>query len=152
MKSRPRFSIFAQVFFAILAAAAVFGAIFGRIILRNQAAATDRAQQEFQKSAMRSFARIRESRNSFAVGDSHAQAHRSFCLRSSPGTPAPAQPIPPPSTVATLTEPTEVAIAYGKTTLPRGTKLKILSRDQSTVTVLYFEQRVSVPITSTDLK
>jgi hypothetical protein len=46
----------------------------------------------------------------------------------------------------------DVFIRYGKTTLPRGTRLKIVSRNGNAVTVVYLDQTVSVPITSTDLQ
>lgn len=75
-----------------------------------------------------------------------------------PAVPAiPSTPVPPPNTpapaeVATLIAPIEIKIAYGKTTLPRGTKLRVVSRDSNTITAVYLDQAISIPIASTDLK
>jgi hypothetical protein len=51
----------------------------------------------------------------------------------------------------TLTRAVPVQIAYGSTTLPAGTKLQLLSRDQQTVDVRYQDSRYTIPISSTDL-
>jgi hypothetical protein len=69
---------------------------------------------------------------------------------------------PPPSTpeasaapaaqFVTLTAPIEVAIQYGKTLLPRGTRLKLISRDGAKINVTYLDQSVVIPISATDLK
>jgi len=53
--------------------------------------------------------------------------------------------------VATLTAATEVSIRYGKTTLPRGTKLKIMGRHGDIISATYLDQTVSVPVSSTDV-
>ena len=70
-------------------------------------------------------------------------------------TPAPVTTAPIPSTsgqFVTLTRPVPVQIPYGATTLPPGTKLQVLSRDQQTVDVRYLDSRYTIPISSTDLR
>lgn len=68
--------------------------------------------------------------------------------------PAPVTTAAVPNTSAqfvTLTRPVPVQIPYGSTTLPPGTKLQVLSRDQQTVDVRYLDSRYTIPISSTDL-
>ena len=70
-------------------------------------------------------------------------------------TPAPVMAAPVPNTAGqfvTLTRPVPVQIPYGATTLPVGTKLQVLSRDQQTVDVRYLDSRYTIPISSTDLR
>jgi hypothetical protein len=67
-------------------------------------------------------------------------------------TPAPSlHPTQALPVVATLTAATEVSIRYGKTTLPRGTKLKIIGRHGDIISATYLDQTVSVPVSSTDV-
>jgi endonuclease/exonuclease/phosphatase family metal-dependent hydrolase len=54
--------------------------------------------------------------------------------------------------VVTLTEPVQIKIPYGLTTLPRGLKLHAISRESDRVTVKYMDGNYSIPITSTDLQ
>ena len=65
--------------------------------------------------------------------------------------PAATIPAAPPQ-VVTITNPVKIKIPYGETVLPRGTKLPIVSRDATTVTVRYLEGTYAIPITSTDLR
>lgn len=81
---------------------------------------------------------------------------------SAPPLPTQAMPTPPPvapvavpnsaGQFVTLTRPVPVQIPYGATTLPPGTKLQVLSRDQQTVDVRYQDSRYTIPISSTDLR
>jgi hypothetical protein len=74
-------------------------------------------------------------------------------IPTSPSTPAPPPKASPSSAeLATLIVPIEISIPYGKTTLPRGTKLRVVSRDSNTVTVVYLDRTITVPVASTDLK
>ena len=69
-------------------------------------------------------------------------------------TPPPAPPVKPavqPQSV-TLTAPVTIQIRYGQTTLNRGTRLPVVSRDAETVVVEYMGERYPIPITSTDLQ
>ncbi|MGI8819752.1 MAG: hypothetical protein ACR2ID_02600 [Chthoniobacterales bacterium] len=61
-----------------------------------------------------------------------------------------ATPAPTPPDV-TIMHPVKVKIRYGETVLPRGMKLPLVSRDAQSATVGYMGQKVSVPLTSTDL-
>lgn len=65
-------------------------------------------------------------------------------------TPPPA-PTPTPQQVVTVLQPVRIKIPYGETTLPRGTQLRVLSRNAQTVTVDYMGRAYPIPITSTDL-
>ena len=65
----------------------------------------------------------------------------------------------PPSTTpspveqfVTLTAPFEVAIQYGKTMIPPGTRLKLVSREGAKVTAVYMNETVVIPISATDLQ
>jgi endonuclease/exonuclease/phosphatase family metal-dependent hydrolase len=89
------------------------------------------------------------------------------------GTVAETKPAPKPPTVAktspsvapqkpaatttgeqfvTITTPVKIKIPYGETTLPRGLKLPIISRDAKSVTVKYLDGAHPVPISATDLQ
>jgi endonuclease/exonuclease/phosphatase family metal-dependent hydrolase len=67
-----------------------------------------------------------------------------------------ASPVPKPAAAAaevvTITEPVKIQIPYGETTLPRGLKLPVISRDAKSVTVKYLDGSHAIPIASTDLK
>ena len=52
----------------------------------------------------------------------------------------------------TITAPVKIKILYGETVIPRGTKLPVVSRDATTVTVSYLDGTHAVPISSTDLR
>lgn len=52
----------------------------------------------------------------------------------------------------TITAPVKIKILYGETVIPAGTKLPIVSRDATTVTVNYLDGTYAVPISSTDLR
>ena len=68
-------------------------------------------------------------------------------------TAVPAVKTPPPQAqFVTLTAPVTIQIPYGQTTLQRGTKLPVVSRDAQTVTVQYMGEKYPIPISSTDLK
>lgn len=60
-------------------------------------------------------------------------------------------PIVPGQQFTTLTEPVKIKIRYGETVIPRGSKLPVLKRDGSTVTVQYLGQTQIIPIAATDL-
>jgi hypothetical protein len=51
-----------------------------------------------------------------------------------------------------LTQPVKIEIPYGQTVLPRGTRLPVVSRDATTVTVRYLDGVYAIPIASTDLR
>ena len=67
-------------------------------------------------------------------------------------TPPAVAPVTPAQQFATLTEPVRIKIPYGETVLPRGTKLPVVTRNGSTVTVQYLGQTQIIPIASTDLR
>ena len=73
-------------------------------------------------------------------------------VAATPTAPLVQQPPSAPAQFVTLTRPVPVQIPYGSTTLPPGTKLQVLSRDQQTVDVRYLDARYTIPISSTDLK
>jgi hypothetical protein len=52
----------------------------------------------------------------------------------------------------TMTAPVKIKILYGETVIPAGSKLPIVSRDATTVTVSYLDGSYAVPISSTDLR
>ena len=52
----------------------------------------------------------------------------------------------------TITAPVKIKILYGETVIPRGSKLRIVSRTSTTVTVSYLDGSHAVPISSTDLR
>jgi endonuclease/exonuclease/phosphatase family metal-dependent hydrolase len=60
---------------------------------------------------------------------------------------------PPPAAqqFVTLTQPVRIKIPYGETTLPRGLKLLVVSRNGQTVTVKYLEETLTIPVSSTNL-
>ena len=53
---------------------------------------------------------------------------------------------------ATIMKDVKIKIPYGEAVIPRGTKLPVLKRDASTVTVQYMGHSQIIPIASTDLK
>ena len=61
------------------------------------------------------------------------------------------QKLGPPDFVV-ITKPATIQIPYGQTTLHPGTKLRIVSRDEKTVTVLYMGEKYQIPLSSTDLQ
>ena len=66
--------------------------------------------------------------------------------------PVAAQPPPPPQPAAefiTLTKAVEVPISYGKTKLPVGTRLRVISRTPTTVNATYFGETVVIPCDAT---
>ena len=50
----------------------------------------------------------------------------------------------------TVTAPTEVVIQYGKTVLPIGTRLQLISHDGAKLSVIYMNETVVIPISATD--
>ena len=64
----------------------------------------------------------------------------------------------PPSTPSpveqfiTVTAPFEVVIQYGKTMIPTGARLKLISREGAKVTAVYMNETVVIPISATDLQ
>ncbi len=58
---------------------------------------------------------------------------------------------PTPQQLVTVLQPVRIKIPYGETTLPRGTQLRVISRDAQSVTVAYMGKTYTIPITSTDL-
>jgi hypothetical protein len=54
--------------------------------------------------------------------------------------------------IATITKEVKIKIPYGETVIPRGTKLPVVKRDASTITVQYLDHPQIIPIASTDLK
>lgn len=70
-----------------------------------------------------------------------------------PAVPAPVVvPVTPAPQFASLTEPIKIKIPYGETVLPRGTRLPVVTRNGSTVTVQYLGQTQIIPLASTDLR
>jgi len=69
---------------------------------------------------------------------------------------APAMPAIPSATVpqqfVTILRAVKIKIPYGETILQRGTRLPIVSRDATTVTVRYLDSNYPIPIASTDLR
>jgi hypothetical protein len=73
----------------------------------------------------------------------------------SPTAKSPPPSVPPPQTqrqFVTIIQPVTIKILYGETVIPRGTRLAIVSRDATTVTVSYLDGTYAIPITSTDLR
>ena len=78
--------------------------------------------------------------------------------------PTSAQPVPTPSpkgtpTLAptqpqfvTIIAPVKIKILYGETVIPRGTRLRIISRNGQTITVNYLDGAYAIPISSTDFR
>jgi len=62
------------------------------------------------------------------------------------------QPSPAQPQVVTTTQPVTINILYGQTTIPRGAKLQLVSRDAQSVTIRYMGEKYSIPLSSTDLK
>jgi endonuclease/exonuclease/phosphatase family metal-dependent hydrolase len=61
-------------------------------------------------------------------------------------------PVLDSATEVTITQPVTIPIPYGKTVLPRGARLHIVSRSKDSVIVQYMDGTYSVPIRSTDLE
>jgi hypothetical protein len=61
-------------------------------------------------------------------------------------------PTPAVQQFATITKEVKIRIPYGETAIPRGTKLPVLKRDGSTVTVQYLDHTQIIPVSSTDLR
>jgi hypothetical protein len=59
---------------------------------------------------------------------------------------------PTPPQFVTVLQPVKIKIPYGETTLPRGTKLPIVSRGGQNVVVRYMDGIYALPISSTDLR
>jgi hypothetical protein len=57
-----------------------------------------------------------------------------------------------PPKFVTITAPVKIKILYGETVIPAGSKLPIVSRAATTVTVSYLDGTYTVPISSTDLR
>jgi hypothetical protein len=76
----------------------------------------------------------------------------------SPPVPSPSpKPTPPGSgsssaqrQFVTIMTPVKIKILYGETMIPRGTRLRVGSRDAQTVTVSYLDGTYAIPISSTD--
>jgi hypothetical protein len=51
----------------------------------------------------------------------------------------------------TITQPVTIRIPYGETILQPGTKLPVVSRDETTAQVRYLEGTYTIPISATDL-
>lgn len=67
-------------------------------------------------------------------------------------TPAAVTPNASPKQIVTITQPVKIKIPYGEAVLPRGTKLKVVSHDATTVTVRYLDGTHVIPIASTDFR
>ena len=67
-------------------------------------------------------------------------------------TPAAISPSASVQQFATIMKDVKIKIPYGEAVIPRGTKLPVLKRDASTVTVQYIGHSQIIPIASTDLK
>jgi endonuclease/exonuclease/phosphatase family metal-dependent hydrolase len=65
---------------------------------------------------------------------------------------APPKPARDTEQFATITRAVTIQIPYGETTLPRGLKLPVLSRNAQTVTVRYLDGSHQIPISATDLQ
>jgi hypothetical protein len=52
----------------------------------------------------------------------------------------------------TVTAPFEVVIQYGKTVIPTGTRLKLISREGVKLTAVYMNETVVIPTSATDLQ
>ena len=52
----------------------------------------------------------------------------------------------------TVMTPVKIKILYGETTIPRGSKLRVVSHDGQTVTVSYLDGVYAIPISSTDFR
>jgi len=59
--------------------------------------------------------------------------------------PAPPQQQTPAAEFITLTRAVEVPIAYGKTRLPTGTRLKVVSRTDTSINAVYLGETVAIP-------
>jgi hypothetical protein len=67
-------------------------------------------------------------------------------------TPTPAPLVTTVAQTVTILEPLKINVAYGETVLPRGMQLKVISRDAQTVTVLYMETTVRLPLPSVEIR
>jgi hypothetical protein len=66
---------------------------------------------------------------------------------------APPAPIAPtPAQFITITRPVKIQIAYGEVVLPVGMKLKVVSRDATSVVVDYMDGTQRIPLAATDLR
>jgi len=62
-----------------------------------------------------------------------------------------AAPGGPTPQFVTITQPVPINIPYGKTILPRGMRLQVVSHETSVVRVRYMDDTYAIPISSTDL-
>lgn len=88
-----------------------------------------------------------------AVPASPAQSSPSRLTETTPVAP-PTSPVSTPAAqqFVTIVQPVKIKIPYGETTLPRGAKFPIVSRQAQTVVIQYMDGTYSIPITSTDLR
>jgi hypothetical protein len=56
------------------------------------------------------------------------------------------------SQFVTITAPVPIDVLYGKTVIPRGARLRVVSQSNDSVVVQFLDGKYSVPISSTDLK
>ena len=80
----------------------------------------------------------------------------------SPSVPGPSPQVAPtvpavpsataPQQFATILRAVKIKVPYGETVLQRGTRLPIVSRDATTVTVRYLDSTYPIPVASTDLR
>lgn len=82
---------------------------------------------------------------------SPSPSSESMALPSPTRQPTVLAPTATPQQFVTVIQPVKIKISYGETVLPRGTKLRVVSRDAQTVKVQYMGGSYIVPISSTDL-
>lgn len=70
----------------------------------------------------------------------------------SPAPPASPRVSPSEPQFVTIMTPVKIKILYGETVLPRGTRLRVVSHDEKTVTVSYLDGNYAIPISSTDFR
>jgi hypothetical protein len=68
--------------------------------------------------------------------------------------PSPVAPVPtaPSEEFVTIIRPVTIQIPYGRTILPSGMRLPVVSRDAQTVRVRYMNEVYVLPLSSTDLR
>lgn len=81
-----------------------------------------------------------------------ADGDRAPSLQRSPAPASNSATSPPAQQFVTIMTPVTIKILYGETTIPRGSRLRVVSHDAQTVTVSYLDGVYAIPISSTDFR
>jgi hypothetical protein len=87
-----------------------------------------------------------------SAGPAHGDRAPSLQLSPTPASALHSDSPPPSQQLVTVMTPVKIKILYGETTIPRGSRLRVVSHDAQTVTVSYLDGVYAIPISSTDFR